>query len=101
MSLAKAQRRKGNLTLFTNFMKTNFYHIKEMILDIIIDFCSRKLPIYLLFILLINLILSPVVYASTKDVLSKGQTYALGLLGLVTFSLFIYLFIVIFQPEKF
>ncbi|MBL1208361.1 MAG: K(+)-transporting ATPase subunit F [Geminocystis sp. GBBB08] len=64
-------------------------------------FLSRKLPIYLLSILLINIIISPLVYAGTNQILSKGQSYALTLLGLVTISLFIYLFIVIFQPEKF
>jgi K+-transporting ATPase KdpF subunit len=64
-------------------------------------FFSRKLPIYLLSILLINIIISPLVYASTNQILSKGQSYALTLLGLVTISLFIYLFIVIFKPEKF
>jgi K+-transporting ATPase KdpF subunit len=64
-------------------------------------FFSRKLPIYLLSILAINIIISPLVYASTNQILSKGQSYALTLLGLVTISLFIYLFIVIFKPEKF
>jgi K+-transporting ATPase KdpF subunit len=82
-------------------MNTNISLAKQTFFTIIKKFFSHKLSIYLLSILLINLILSPLVYASTKDVLSKGQTYALGLLGLVTFSLFIYLFIVIFQPEKF
>lgn len=82
-------------------MKTIFSELQETILDIIIDFSSRKLPVYLLSILLLNLIFSPLVYASTMEAFSKGQSYALGLLGLVTFSLFIYLFVVIFQPEKF
>lgn len=59
------------------------------------------LPLYLISILSLNLILSPVVQASVGNALSRGQTYALTLLGLVTFSLFIYLFVVIFQPEKF
>lgn len=82
-------------------IKTNFSQIKETIKEISTDFSSRKLPVYLLSILLLNLILSPLVYASTREALSRGQSYALGLLGLVTFSLFIYLFVVIFQPEKF
>lgn len=82
-------------------MNTNISLAKQTFLTIIKKFFSHKLSIYFLSILLTNLIFSPLVYASTKDVLSKGQTYALGLLGLVTFSLFIYLFIVIFQPEKF
>ena len=61
----------------------------------------QKLAVYFLIILGLNLILSPLVQASTGGILSRGQSYALGLLGLVTVSLFIYLFVVIFQPERF
>ena len=61
----------------------------------------QKLAVYFLIILGLNLILSPLVQASTAGILSRGQSYALGLLGLVTFSLFVYLFVVIFQPERF
>lgn len=66
-----------------------------------IKYFARKSSIYLLSILVINIIISPLVYASTNQILSKGQFYALTLLGLVTINLFIYLFVVIFQPEKF
>lgn len=61
----------------------------------------QKLAIYFLIILGLNLILSPLVQASTGGILSRSQSYALGLLGLVTVSLFVYLFVVIFQPERF
>ena len=61
----------------------------------------QKIAVYFLIILGLNLIVSPLVQASTAGILSRGQSYALGLLGLVTFSLFVYLFVVIFQPEKF
>jgi len=61
----------------------------------------QKLAVYFLIILGLNLILSPLVQASTGGILSRGQSYALGLLGLVTVSLFVYLFVVIFQPERF
>jgi K+-transporting ATPase KdpF subunit len=64
-------------------------------------FYSQKLAVYFLTILGLNLIVSPLVQASTAGVLSRGQSYALGLLGLVTVSLFVYLFVVIFQPERF
>ncbi|WP_330203244.1 K(+)-transporting ATPase subunit F [Cyanobacterium sp. Dongsha4] len=64
-------------------------------------FFSDKLSVYLFSILVVNILISPLVYANTNQVFSKGQSYALGLLGLVTISLFIYLFVVIFQPEKF
>ena len=61
----------------------------------------QKIAVYFLIILGLNLIVSPLVQASTGGVLSRGQSYALGLLGLVTISLFVYLFVVIFQPERF
>ena len=61
----------------------------------------QKIAVYFLIILGLNLIVSPLVQASTGGVLSRGQSYALGLLGLVTFSSFVYLFVVIFQPERF
>lgn len=66
-----------------------------------IKYFVQKFSVYLFSILVINTIVSPLVYASTNQILSKGQSYSLGLLGLVTISLFIYLFVVIFQPEKF
>ncbi|WP_369816744.1 K(+)-transporting ATPase subunit F [Cyanobacterium sp. IPPAS B-1200] len=81
--------------------KISYRNMQETSLTIICKFFSRKLPVYLISVLLINLIFSPLVYASTNQVMSRGQSYALGLLGLVTISLFIYLFVVIFQPEKF
>jgi K+-transporting ATPase KdpF subunit len=64
-------------------------------------FYSRKLHRYLLWSSAINLILAPVVYAATGGTISREQSYALGLLGVVTLALSIYLFAVIFQPEKF
>lgn len=65
------------------------------------DFSEINLSLYIFVLLIVNLVLSPVVQASVGVTLSRGQSYALTLLGLVTFSLFIYLFVVIFQPEKF
>ena len=41
------------------------------------------------------------VYAATGETLSRPQSWALGLLGLVVLSLSIYLFFVMFVPEKF
>lgn len=81
-------------------MNVNFLPVLERILILVRRFFSRKLPVYFFSILLLNLITSPLVYASNAA-FTRGQSYALGLLGLVIFSLFIYLFVVIFQPEKF
>lgn len=73
----------------------------EDILTIATKLSDRKLTRYLLWSFAINLVFAPVVYAATGQTFSREQAYALGLLGVVTGALFIYLFVVIFQPEKF
>jgi len=63
---------------------------------------KKKYPIYLFLGLCFNLILAPAVYAAANaNSFTRFQAYALGLLGLVTFGFSIYLFAVMFQPEKF
>ncbi len=61
----------------------------------------QKLPLYLFLALCFNLILAPVVYAASGNELSRTQSWALGLLGLGAVALAIYLFFVMFVPEKF
>jgi hypothetical protein len=61
----------------------------------------QKLPLYLFLGLCFNLFLAPVVYAATGTELSRTQAWALGLLGLATIALSVYLFVVMFVPEKF
>ena len=77
------------------------FTVAEDLLSIVSKFYSRKLTRYLLWSSGINLVLAPVVYAATGGTISREQSYALGLLGVVTLALSIYLFLVIFQPEKF
>jgi K+-transporting ATPase KdpF subunit len=77
------------------------FTVVEDLLSIANKFYSRKLTRYLLWSSAINLVLAPVVYAATGGTISREQSYALGLLGVVTLALSIYLFAVIFQPEKF
>ncbi|MCY7323193.1 MAG: K(+)-transporting ATPase subunit F, partial [Phormidesmis sp. CAN_BIN36] len=48
-----------------------------------------------------NLILAPAVFAATGGDLSRTQAYWLGALGLVTVALAVYLFFVMFVPERF
>jgi K+-transporting ATPase KdpF subunit len=62
---------------------------------------SRRYPTYLFLILSLNLIVAPAVYGATGAILDKTQAYALGLLALVTIALGVYLFVVMFQPERF
>ncbi|BAT54235.1 K+-transporting ATPase, F subunit [Nostoc sp. NIES-3756] len=62
---------------------------------------KQKLPLFLFLAMCFNLVVAPVVYAATGEQFSHFQAWALGLLGLVTLSLSIYLFFVMFIPEKF
>jgi K+-transporting ATPase KdpF subunit len=62
---------------------------------------SRKYPTYILLTLCFNLILAPLVLAATGNTFSTSQAYALGILGIGTAALSIYLFMVMFQPERF
>jgi K+-transporting ATPase KdpF subunit len=64
-------------------------------------FYQRKVPRYLLFLLCVNLVVAPAVQAATGNEFSKTQAYALGILGLVTVALSVYLFVAMFQPEQF
>jgi K+-transporting ATPase KdpF subunit len=48
----------------------------------------------------LNLLIAPALYAAT-DSISRGDAYALGLLGLVVVGLAAYLTTVILKPEKF
>jgi K+-transporting ATPase KdpF subunit len=62
---------------------------------------KKKYPKYLFLTLCFNLIVAPSVYAANADSFTRTQAYALGLLGIVTVAFSIYLFVVMFQPEKF
>ena len=75
--------------------------IIEDIFEIATKLADRKLTRYLLWSSAINLVFAPVVSAASNGTISREQSYALGLLGVVTVALSIYLFAVIFQPEKF
>ncbi|HIK43188.1 potassium-transporting ATPase subunit F [Thermoleptolyngbya sp. M55_K2018_002] len=61
----------------------------------------RSTPTFLFLLLTAGLLLAPAVMAATGDALTRGQSYAIALLGLVIAALSIYLFTVMFQPEKF
>jgi K+-transporting ATPase KdpF subunit len=65
------------------------------------QFYDRKIPRTIFLLLCLNLIIAPAVQAATGNEFSRTQAYALGILGLVTVVLAIYLFVVMFQPERF
>ncbi|MBW4471696.1 MAG: potassium-transporting ATPase subunit F [Stenomitos rutilans HA7619-LM2] len=73
----------------------------ETIIEIWTEWRRQKLPLYLFLGLCLNLVLAPAVFAATGNDLSRTQAYWLAALGLVTIALAIYLFFVMFVPEKF
>ncbi|KAF3888076.1 MULTISPECIES: potassium-transporting ATPase subunit F [Nostocales] len=73
----------------------------EMATEIWYEWRKQKLPLSLFLAMCFNLLLAPIVYAATAQTFSRNQAWALGLLGLVTVGLSIYLFFVMFVPEKF
>lgn len=75
--------------------------ILETIAMIGAEWRRQKLPLYLFLGLCFNLILAPVVFAATGADLSRTQAYWLAALVLVTVALAIYLFFVMFVPERF
>ncbi|HEY9804907.1 MAG TPA: potassium-transporting ATPase subunit F [Leptolyngbyaceae cyanobacterium] len=64
-------------------------------------FGRYRLPLYIFLGMCFNLVVAPVVYAATGDEFSRTQAWALGLLGIATLGVSIYLFFVMFIPEKF
>jgi K+-transporting ATPase KdpF subunit len=62
---------------------------------------GSRVPLSLFLVMCLNVLLSPVVQAATPGDAARWQVYTIGLLGLVTVSLCVYLFVVIFQPERF
>lgn len=61
----------------------------------------NPLPIQLFFLLCLNLLLAPSVDAATGEEITRTAAYALGILGIVIVGIGVYLFVVIFQPERF
>ncbi|NEQ18920.1 MAG: potassium-transporting ATPase subunit F [Microcoleus sp. SIO2G3] len=75
--------------------------VVEAVTEIWTQWRRQKLPLYLFLAMCFNLVVAPVVYAATDETLGRTQAWALGLLGLVTVGLSVYLFFVMFVPERF
>ena len=67
----------------------------------IIEWRRQRISLAIFIVLCLNLFVAAAVYAAADGGLERRYAYAIGLLGLVTLGLVIYLFIVVFQPERF
>lgn len=61
----------------------------------------QKLPLTIFLLLCLNLVIAPAVYATADGTLERRHAYAIAVLGLVTLGLVIYLFDVVFRPERY
>lgn len=61
----------------------------------------NRVPLNIFLLMCFNVLLAPGVAAATPGESPRWQVYTISLLGLATVSLCVYLFVVIFQPEKF
>ncbi|MEG4047388.1 K(+)-transporting ATPase subunit F [Microcoleus sp. Pol17_C1] len=61
----------------------------------------HPIPVQLFLVMCFNAIIAPAAYAAAGEDLTRKAVWGLSLLGLVIIALSIYLFVVIFQPERF
>ncbi len=62
---------------------------------------KHKFPLAIFIALCLNVFIAPIVYASAGATIDRSAAWSLGVLGFVTLGLIFYLFVVIFQPERF
>ena len=89
------------LTNLPQIPKQSPTQVIETVAEIWSEGRRQKLPLYLFLGLCFNLVLAPAVLAATGGEFSRTQAYCLGALGLVTIALSVYLFFVMFVPERF
>lgn len=64
-------------------------------------FLKNPLAMVLFITISLNLIIAPVVMAASGTEITRNTAYVIGILYCVTLALSVYLFTVIFQPERF
>lgn len=67
---------------------------------VLFEWRRQKLPLAIFLLLCLNLLIAPAVYAAAGT-LERRSAWAIGVLGLVTLGFVIYLFDVIFRPERY
>lgn len=65
------------------------------------QFRRNPLPLWIFFLMVLNLFVAPAVYAASGETLERKAAWAIGLLIFVAIALAVYLFTVILQPERF
>lgn len=86
------------VSVLKDSLPRDFGEIREIVSE---QWKKNPLPIQLFLLLCLNLLIAPAVDAATGAEITRKAAYALGILGMVIAGLSIYLFVVIFQPERF
>lgn len=86
------------ITSVYQLLPQNIRYFWEILLE---QFGKYPLPMMMFLGLCFNLLIAPVVYGATGEDVSRQTAYSIGILICVILGLSIYLFVVIFQPERF
>jgi K+-transporting ATPase KdpF subunit len=89
---------KKKVDVLDKFLPVN---IVEAISFVWSEWRFQKLPLAIFVALCLNLLIAPIVYAAADGTLERRSAWAIGVLGLVTLAVIVYLFVVVFQPERF
>ena len=76
-------------------------NVAEDIAFVWIEWRRQKLPLAIFISLCLGMVIAPAVYAASNGTLERRSAWAISLLGLVTLGLVIYLFDVVFRPERY
>ncbi|BAZ38212.1 K+-transporting ATPase subunit F [Calothrix sp. NIES-4101] len=76
------------------------YQSRAFIFKIVQSFRSKKLPLIIFLGVSLNIIFLPIVYAAT-DKIEPRHTYAIAGLSIIILGIIVYLFDVIFRPERY
>ncbi|KAB8334448.1 potassium-transporting ATPase subunit F [Scytonema tolypothrichoides VB-61278] len=89
---------RKKIDVLDKFLSIN---VAEVISFVWLEWRSQKLPLVIFVILCLNLLVAPIVYAAGDGTLERLSAWAIGVLELGTLAIVIYLFVVVFQPERF
>lgn len=84
-----------------NWIWVSQINVAEGIAFVWLELRRQKLPLAIFFSLCLGMVIAPAVYAASNGTLERRSAWAIGILGLVTVGLVIYLFDVVFRPERY
>lgn len=89
---------KREVRLLSKFISSDMVEVVSFVWS---EWRSKKLPLAIFVALCLNLLIAPLVYAGANGTLERRSAWAIGILGFVILAIVVYLFFVVFQPERF